>query len=103
MLYHTPGSGHPTVHPDGRHILTDTYAHEPTACGDGSVPLRWVDRQTGDETVLVRIHARVGDHGGPLRVDPHPAWDRTWRHVAFNGVTNHTRRVFVMDMREQIG
>jgi len=103
MLYHTPGSGHPTVHPDGRHILTDTYAHEPTACGDGSVPLRWVDRQTGDETVLVRIHARVGDHAGPLRVDPHPAWDRAWRYVAFNGVTTNTRRVFVMDMREQIG
>jgi len=26
ILEHVPGSGHPTVHPDGKHILTDAYA-----------------------------------------------------------------------------
>ena len=33
-----------------------------------------------------------------LRLDPHPAWDRTWRYVTFNAVAGGTRRVFVADM-----
>jgi hypothetical protein len=33
-----------------------------------------------------------------LRVDPHPAWDRTWRWVTFNGVADNTRRVYLMQM-----
>ncbi|HEY9247787.1 MAG TPA: hypothetical protein VIO38_01585, partial [Rariglobus sp.] len=37
------GSGHPTVHPDGRHLLTDAYTNERFAFGDGTVPLRWID------------------------------------------------------------
>jgi len=34
-----------------------------------------------------------------MRVDPHPAWDRTWRYVTFNGFVGGSRRVFVADMR----
>lgn len=30
------GSGHPTVHLNGTHLLTDTYTHEETADGDGT-------------------------------------------------------------------
>ncbi len=106
ILQEVRGSGHPTVHPDGRHILTDTYAAEPTAFGDGTVPIRWIDMDTGDETVLARIGARTDPQPhGALRVDPHPAWDRTWQRIAFNGVIpgDNTRRVFVADMRDWIG
>jgi hypothetical protein len=37
-----------------------------------------------------------------MRVDPHPAWDRTWRYVTFNAFVDGTRRVFVADMKELI-
>jgi hypothetical protein len=100
--YHwdVPGSGHPTVHPDGRHILTDTYAREPTAFGDGSVPLRWFDRETGVVENLVRMHSRIEpENHSALRVDAHPAWDRSWRWVVFNGVADNTRRVYVADFK----
>ena len=99
------GSGHPTVHPDGRHILTDTYAGEHTAYGDGTVPLRWIDHVAGTEQGLIRIGARVEPQPtGVLRVDPHPAWDRTWRWVAFNGVDEtNTRRVYIADFGALIG
>ncbi|MDD5349794.1 MAG: hypothetical protein PHQ12_06250 [Chthoniobacteraceae bacterium] len=92
------GSGHPTVHPDARHILADTYAHEPVAFGDGTVPLRWVDLSGGTEQTAVRINISQPCEDGALRVDPHPAWDRTWRYVTFNGFVGGTRRVFVADM-----
>ena len=100
--YHwdVPGSGHPTVHPDGRHILTDTYAHEKTSYGDGTIPLRWFDRQTGEVRNVVRVCSRVEPtNHGALRVDAHPAWDRSWRWVVFNGVAENTRRVFVADFQ----
>lgn len=96
------GSGHPTLHPDGRHIVTDAYPHEPLAYGDGTVPIRFVDRLQGQETALVRIQV-VPPFEGPkkeLRVDPHPAWDRAYRRLAFNACPDGTRRVYVADLTE---
>jgi hypothetical protein len=100
-----PGSGHPTVHPDGKHILTDTYAAEPLAFGDGTVPIRWVNRETGEEQTLVRIHSKTHQQDSivGLRLDPHPTFDRGWRWIAFNAYVEGTRRVFVADLQSVIG
>lgn len=102
MLDEVTGSGHPTVHADDRHLITDTYTSESLAYGDGSVPLRWVDLETGHEEVLARIHTQPPVKDGVLRVDPHPAWDRSWRYVTFNAFIGGTRRVFVADMKEKL-
>jgi WD40-like Beta Propeller Repeat len=94
------GSGHPSVHPCGR-ILADTYCGEkPMAFDDNSVPLRWIDPANGTEQTLVRIASKVesGWTDSALRVDAHPAWDPTWRYVAFNGVINNTRHVLLADL-----
>lgn len=93
------GSGHPTVHPSG-HILTDTYLQnwDFPQYGDGTVPLRWVDMKTGGECVAIRMHVQQPCDDVALRVDPHPAWDRTWRYITFNGYEGGTRRVFLADM-----
>lgn len=96
------GSGHPTVHPDGKHILTDTYVWE-SQWDDGTTPLRWVDMLNDTEDVIARIPSDTGAGPTPLRVDPHPAWDRTHRWVTFNAFPDGTRRVFVMDMQSLIG
>jgi hypothetical protein len=93
------GSGHPTVHPDGRHILTDTYTWEGIAFGDGTIPLRWIDLADGSEKAIVRINTKTPSPDVALRVDSHPAWDRTWRYITFNAVVGGRRRVFIADMR----
>jgi hypothetical protein len=98
ILDTVPGSGHPTLHPDGQHILTDTYVSEPLAFGDGTTPLRWIDRKQGTEQAIVRIRTD-SPHRDALRVDPHPAWDSTWQYVAFNAFVDGTRRVYLADMR----
>jgi hypothetical protein len=100
MLDHVRGSGHPTVHPDRRHLLTDTYTTEDTSFGDGTVPLRWVDLVGGDETCVARIPTAQPCADHILRVDPHPAWDRTWRYVFFNAFIDGTRRVMMADMQK---
>jgi len=95
-----PGSGHPTVHPNGRHILTDSYEHEKVAFEDGTVPLRWIDLEKQEELTAIRIP--VANPGTAisraLRVDPHPAWAPDQRHVVFNGYVNGTRHVFIADL-----
>ena len=105
ILERPPGSGHPTVHPDGRHILTDAYCFEPVAFGDGTIPIRWVDRRDGSERRLVRIRTQTPAQRecAGLRVDPHPAWDASGRWIAFNGFTDGTRRVYVADLSDLVG
>ena len=94
------GSGHPTLHPDGRHLLTDAYTDEPVAFGDGTVPIRLVDLRDGTDTTLVRIRTEplIARATGALRVDPHPAWDRSYTRIAFNACPNGRRQVFVADL-----
>jgi hypothetical protein len=95
------GSGHPTLHPDGRHLLTDAYVDEPLAFSDGTAPIRLVDIVDGVETTLARIRIQplAEKATGALRVDPHPAWDRTYTRIAFNACPDGRRRVFVADLR----
>jgi Tol biopolymer transport system component len=98
------GSGHPTLHPDGRHLLTDVYLTEKLAFGDGTVPIRLVDLESGRETTLLRIRTRPDEGGsnGALRVDPHPAWDRSYTRIAFNACPNGQRQVFVADLGDLV-
>lgn len=94
------GGGHPSMHPDGRHLVTDAYQGEPCAFTDGTVPIRWIDVVAGTERNLVRIRS-LPPYVGPmsaLRVDPHPAWDRSYTRVTFNACPDGTRRVYIADM-----
>jgi hypothetical protein len=61
-----------------------------------------VDLKTGEDRTLVRINAQQPCEDPVMRVDSHPAWDRTWRYVVFNGFVDGARRVFVADMRDLI-
>ena len=105
MFSDLPGSGHPTIHPDGKHIVTDDYVRGPVAFGDGTVPIRIVDRRTGDDATLVRIRTETEQQNqcAALRVDPHPAWDPTDGWIAFNAYTDGTRRVYIADLRDYVG
>ncbi|SHH42260.1 hypothetical protein [Clostridium grantii] len=98
------GSGHPTFHPNGKFLITDTYAHESLSYGDGTIPLRLIYLETGEEITLVRISTLTPyqESNIALRVDPHPAWDKTNRYVAFNAYEGGTRRVYVMDMEKYL-
>jgi hypothetical protein len=100
-LLENPGSGHPTVHPNGLQLLTDAYLKDVPAFGDGTTPIRWVNLADGTETDLVRINS-AQPYDNILRVDPHPAWDAGFTHVAFNGHVDGTRKVFVADLSSVI-
>ena len=92
------------LHPDGRHVLTDAYVNESIAFGDGTTPLRWIDIESETDTPLVRIRTQPLDEGptGELRVDPHPAWDRSYRRIVFNACPGGKRRVYIADLTERV-
>jgi Tol biopolymer transport system component len=94
------GSGHPTMHPSGRHIVSDAYTTEPVAFGDGTAPIRLVDLAAATDAALIRIRTEpfAERARGALRVDPHPAWDRTYTRIAFNACPEGRRQVFVADL-----
>ena len=89
------GGGHPSLHKSGNFLVTDAYPHERVAFGDGTVPIRWVDLGTNQETELLRVPTNPTYRGicNELRVDPHPAWDRQGRVIAFNCTQSGSRRV----------
>lgn len=94
------GSGHPTLHPGGRIVVTDAYPHERVAFDDGTTPIRWVDLTRETVANIVRIRT-VPDYPGPRkerRVDPHPAWDPTWTRLVFNACPDGRRQVFMADV-----
>ena len=94
------GSGHPTLHPDRRHILTDVYLHERLSYRDGTGPIRLIDCETNTEEPIIRIN-NAPPYSGPqreLRIDPHPAWDRDYRRIVFNGCDQGVRRIYLADL-----
>ena len=96
------GSGHPSFHPGGLPlIITDSYLHEPIAKGDGFVPVRLINTDTGEEQLLAYVFVPKTDDSS-FRVDPHPTWDRSGRYVIFNGFGDNTRCVYMADLKEII-
>ncbi len=96
------GTVHPAMHPDGRHVITDEYAHASLANEDGTTPLRLLNLQSGEEVRVARIRTRPDYEGEAkvLRVDPHPAWDPEFRRVVFNACPSGTRDVFIAHLEE---
>jgi hypothetical protein len=98
------GSGHPSMHADGVHLLSDAKPGEVVAAGDGTSPIRLIDTRTSGEQLVARVRTQStgGDGHVALRVDAHPAWDRSFRRVVFNGFADGTRRVYVSDASQML-
>lgn len=110
------GGGHPTIHPGERFVVTDGYMKEKyTLNGGVEIPLRLFDRKTGKEHTLLTILTDVGgggvpktDHdkkvgGSPHKLDPHPAWNRDYTKMCFNGAPENRRQVYVADLKSIVG
>jgi len=89
-------SGHPTYSENGRFLITDAYPKEPV-CKDGLVPIRLIDIEKNTEETLLWIWT-LGIYGGPLRLDPHPAWNREGDQICFNGAPDGARQLFMADL-----
>jgi hypothetical protein len=91
------GSGHPTVEPGGRLLVTDAYLNEGFAGADGLAPLRGIVLADGRELCLASL-----DCGPPnlraRRIDPHPAWSRDGRRLVVNACIGGRRQVLLVEL-----
>ncbi|MBU3191007.1 hypothetical protein K9O30_16700 [Clostridium bowmanii] len=71
------------------------------AFGDGTILIRLIDIKSGKDECLIRIKTEQ-TYGFSLRVDAHPAWDSSFRYIAFNGYADDTRRVYIADLTKAI-
>ncbi len=102
LTRNTPGSGHPSENPNCGTMVTDSYVREVVAKGDGTTPIRFIDLAQDKAKDIIRIQTETPYEKqiSCLRVDPHVAWDKSGRYIAFNAFTGGTRRLFVADMKD---
>ena len=88
-----PGTGHPSISPDRRWLLTDDTRE---SGGVRTAAVRLVDlpgRSWRD--ICSATSPAVG--GSPLRRDAHPVWDRAGRRIAFLAAPVGVRRIYIAD------
>ena len=96
------GSGHPSFHSNGRHIVTDVYPEEDFAADSKEVPIRLIDIEQQIEKNLCFIFTRGLPNANVLRIDPHPAWSRDYTKICFNASPEGRRQIFVADVGELV-
>jgi len=92
------------VSPSGRYIALfripfEDHTPNPGDLGD-AVPIRYINAKTGVEQVIDSVFVSMFEKD--LRIDAHPAWDRSGRFVVYNGTENGTRTVFMADLKDII-
>lgn len=105
------GSGHPTMHPSSRYLLADAYPKQTYVVPEsGEIPLRLIDLKYDTETIICTLPTDVGGGsnqylpqdrvtgGSHHKLDPHPAWNRDYTQICFNGAPEGRRQVFIADI-----
>ena len=100
LMEELPGSGHPSIHKNGRYLLTDAYFRHDKAYAreEGCTALRLVDLEKKTEQLPLWIKTDTGTESTDFRLDPHPAWDREGRYAVFNGYDGNERKVYLCDL-----
>jgi hypothetical protein len=98
------GSGHPSVTPDTKYLLSDYYVSKLKNKYNGEVPVRLIDLTTQTEVHICKIFTDMEymKKNPVLRLDPHPVWSRDYKQVCFNGAPNGERSVFIARLDEII-
>jgi Tol biopolymer transport system component len=83
--------GHPTLHPTGRYLATDTYII------NGKRHVYIIDLKTG-ELHTVATFDNPKEINGDIRCDPHPRWNRDGTQLCYDGLNkNGERQIFILD------
>ena len=82
--------GHCCFTRDGRRLVVDTYPDE-----NRMQTLQLWDMREERLEILGRFHAPP--HGGDVRCDLHPRWDRRDRWVTFDSIHEGSRQVYAID------
>lgn len=107
------GSGHPSVEPTSTYLLADAYPKQTYVVPEsGEMPIRLLNIKNDSELQLCTIPTDVGGEknqylpedratgGSHHKLDPHPAWNRNYSEICFNGAPGMVRQVFIASLKE---
>jgi len=86
--------GHPSVSPDGKWVLTDSY---PDSARNSHVYLHSLG---GDECVPVGRFRQPFRYAGETRVDLHPVWNTNGTHICIDSAHSGQRVVYIIDVSQ---
>ncbi|OYR69589.1 hypothetical protein DJ79_02515 [Halorubrum ezzemoulense] len=90
------GDGHPSLSPDGRYIVTDTYPDRKR-----QRHLLLYDRETDNVTELGRFFEPL-DYTGERRCDLHPRWSPDGTQISFDSTHTGRRDSYILDVSQVI-
>lgn len=106
-----PGSGHPSVDASGKYLVADAYPKQSYVQSvEGEVAIRLLNLHTDNEMLICTVPNDVGggvkqsrpdstiSGGSQYKLDPHPAWNRNYKQVCFNGAPGGRRQVFIANL-----
>lgn len=91
------GDGHPSLSPDGRYIVTDTYPDR-----ERQRHLLLYDRETDEVTELGRFFEPL-QYTGKTRCDLHPRWSPDGSAISFDSTHTGRRDSYVLDVSQIAG
>lgn len=88
------GDGHPSVSPDGKWVVTDTY---PDRTRTRSL---WLYNIESERSVRLGDFFSPFEFDGPTRCDLHPRWSPDGRSVSVDSVHEGNRGTYIMDVSQ---
>ncbi len=86
------GDGHPSLSPNGRHIVTDTYPDR-----ERKRHLLLYDRHEDTVTELGQFFEPLRFRG-PARCDLHPRWSPDGKYISIDSAHTGTRKSYILDV-----
>jgi hypothetical protein len=94
-------SGHPSVEPRGRFLITDDH---PQHGSQQHVILRLLDLKADTDRVLCTLPTvfRPSLSTTDLRLDGHPVWNRDFTQCCLQATHEGRRQLFIVDLKEHM-
>jgi Tol biopolymer transport system component len=93
QIAHGMRGGHPSLHPDGKWIVSDTL---PDSKGERQLFLASLDG--GQLIPLLSVAHDPASANSPYRCDSHPRWDRSGRAVSIDSLHEGFRGLYTVDV-----
>lgn len=95
------GGGHPRIHPNRRHLVTDTFEHD--SGRQSVVVIRFIDLRSERDEPLCRMRTidrtvLKSELEMVRRLDGHPNWDREFKKVIFQAAPDGRRQLYIADI-----
>jgi hypothetical protein len=90
--------GHPTMHPNGRHMITDDNRVSEDSAQNSLVLIDFAAEKQEVICTLPSYNWKKKFTDNVYRIDGHPVWDRKYKRVSFQAAPEGRRQLFIIGL-----